>query len=367
MQTKQIQVLIVDDSKVSRDLLAYIVESDDQLKVMGFAENGEEAIEFLKNHKPDVVITDIVMPKLDGFKLTKQIMDSQPIPIIIVTGIYNKEEVSKSFKAISAGAITVLEKPKGIGDACYLDTARFVIDTIKAISQFKFDKAHHLPPLKPQTPSESPQTDTPKLKTEDKHISTKAVKAIAIGASLGGPQALCTLLSSLPSNLPVPILIAQHISNGFIQGLVNWLSESTFLKIHIAKNGEKALPGSVYIAPDKSLMEITPDNIIRIQNTPSEGVPPSIGHLFRSVGNQYGSEAIGILLTGIGSDGAEDLLYMKQKGSTTLVQDEESCVRFDLPRAAIKLGAAQQILPLPKMASLIQNMIDANTWKSTKL
>ncbi len=360
MQSKEIQVLIVDDSKVSRDLLAYIVESDSQLKVIGFAENGEEAIEFLKHHKPDVVITDVVMPKLDGFKLTKQIMDSQPLPIIVVTGIYNKEEVNKSFKAISAGALTVLEKPKGIGDACYLDTARFVIDTIKAISQVKLDKASFLPPFKPQIPQEKPRTP----KSEEKAQAAKGIKAIAIGASLGGPQALCTLLSSLPSTLPVPILIAQHISNGFIQGLVNWLSESTFLKIHIPKNGEKALPGSVYIAPDKSIMEITRDNIIRIQNLPGEGVPPSIGHLFRSVGNEFGSESIGVLLTGIGNDGAEDLLYMKEKGALTLVQDEESCVRFDLPRAAIKLGAAEHILPLPKMATMIQNVIETQSWKS---
>ena len=358
MIDKKIQILIVDDSKVSRDLMAYIIGSDTSLQIVGFSENGEEALEFIKNHrKPDVIVTDIVMPKMDGFTLTKRIMQTSPIPIIIVSGVYNHSEVAKCFQAITAGAITIIEKPKGIGEKQYLDTARFVIETIKALGKVKMEKL----PMKSEIPEKGLQRK-PVPSTLHKHsiISQKPLsefKAIAIGASLGGPQALAAILSTIPTNFPVPILIAQHISLGFMQGLANWLSETSFLKIQIAKHGEKAKPGFVYIAPDRSSMEITKDGTIRIKESSKSFCESSIGTLFRSMALELGPQGIGILLTGIGTDGPEELLLMKDRGAVTLVQDEKSCVRADLPQHAIKLGAAQFVLPLHQIAGTLEKMI----------
>lgn len=359
MTTRQIQVLIVDDSKVTRDLLSYIVESDPQLKVLDTAENGEEALEILKKKKPDVVITDIVMPKMDGFKLTRSIMSSNPIPIIVVSGIYKPEEVKRGFQAIEAGALAILEKPKGIGDKQYVDTARFVIQTIKALAEVKFDVGGNIN-VKPQPALAkmiSPSINIPPK--GEKIAELLPIKSIGIGASIGGPQAIQTILSSLPLHFPVPILVVQHISSGFAQGLVNWLKESTPLDISIAQNKEIAMPGHVYIAPDKFHMEITKDNFIRLipDPDPRGEIPPSIGRLFQSMARDHGAQCIGILLTGAGKDGAQELLTLKEKGALTIAQDEKTSVKFDLPHEAIRLGAAKHILPLSKISPFIETVV----------
>lgn len=355
---KEIKLMIVDDSKVSRDLLAYIVESDPLLKVIALAEDGEQALELLIKESPDVVITDIVMPKMDGFKLTRKIMETKPTPIIVVSGIFNREEVKKSFQAIAAGALAIIEKPKGFGDSQYIDTARFVIETIKALSEIKLESGRNFSLLKPFPLAEGKAKDVkspylpPTKKTSEE--GSKALRAVGIGASIGGPQALCSILAGLPPDFPAPIFIVQHISSGFVDGLVNWLSESTSLKVKIAENGEVAQPGFVYVAPDKFHLEIGEGGLIKLTNptNPAE-LPPSIGYLFRSITRVYGSECAGILLTGVGRDGAADLLAMKEKGALTLVQDEDSSVKFDMPREAIKIGAAQKILPLKEIPHVL--------------
>lgn len=352
MYSRQINVLIVDDSPVARDLLAYIIQSDPQLKVMGFAENGEDALNFLKNQTPDVIIMDIVMPKMNGFELTRRIMQTHPIPIIVVSGIYNKDEVNKSFKAIEAGALAILEKPKGIGSTQYLDTARFVIETIKAMSEVKMAAYKSAPEPAAKTETEEP-TAAPAKKGKAK------IEAVAIGASIGGPQALAAILSKLPATLPVPIFIVQHISGGFVQGLVSWLNESTSLNVKLAKNEEEALPGYVYIAPDKTQMRIQPGNKIQLVEDLNEAAPaPSIAALFNSMSNVYGPNCLAIILTGVGRDGAEDLLLIKQKGGITIAQNEESSVMFDMPKQAIQLGAATRVEPLQFIPTIISTLIN---------
>lgn len=353
MNAREINVLIVDDSPVARDLLAYIIQSDPQLKVMGFAENGEEAINFLKNQTPDVIVMDIVMPKMNGFELTRRIMQSNPIPIVVVSGIYNKEEVNKSFQALEAGAIAVLEKPKGIGSSQYLDTARFVIDTLKAMGEVKLVAGKNtIQKLEP--PESVPQK--PKA-TETHKDAAKKIDAIGIGASIGGPQALATVLSKLPEKFPIPIFIVQHISGGFVDGLVNWLNESTPLSVKIPTDGEKGLPGHVYIAPDRKNMLVDENNVIHLIDEPNESnIAPSISQLFLSLANSHGPRSIGILLTGVGKDGVEELLEMKQKGATTIVQNEETCVMFDMPKHAIKLNAAVHVEPLNQIVNILTNL-----------
>lgn len=354
MTTREINVLIVDDSPVARDLLAFIIQSDPQLKVIGFAENGEDAINFLKSQTPDVIVMDIVMPKMNGFELTRRIMQNRPIPIIVVSGIYNREEVNKSFKALEAGAIAVLEKPKGIGSSQYLDTARFVIETLKAMSEIKLVAGKNI-----GSSSASNQVETSaKRLPEAPHEIQGNVSAIGIGASIGGPQALATILSKLPEKFPIPIFIVQHISGGFIDGLVNWLNESTSLTVKIASDSEKAQPGHVYIAPDRKNMTVDEYNIIHLADETNEAnIAPSISQLFKSLAESHGPKSIGILLTGVGKDGAEQLLNMKEKGAITIVQNEETCVMFDMPKQAIQLNAANRIEPIQQIVSILSNLV----------
>lgn len=357
MDSKITNILVVDDSPVSRDLLTYIIESDPSLRVMATAENGEEAVQLVKRQKPDVIMMDIVMPKMNGFEATRHIMEIQPIPIIIVSGIYNSQEVDQCYQAISAGALAILEKPTGIQDPRYAQMAYSIIQAIKSLAEVKIKPSSHLvvqspaktvsPPLsKPPTPADG----------------GTSLDVIGIGASVGGPQALHTILSKLPASFPAPFLVVQQISSGFTKGLVDWLATSCSLKVKLAQNKEIATPGTVYVAPDNFHMEIGKGNLIQLVDTPPEnGLRPSIDHLFQAMAKNLGPKSIGILLSGRGLDGVEGLLAMKKQGGKTIVQDEESSVMFDKPQKAIRAGAANHITPLSQIASKLESLIKPHT------
>lgn len=347
MTGKKIKVLVVDDSAVARDLLAYIIQSDPQLEVIGFANDGEQALEFLKHHQPDIITMDVMMPKMDGFETTRKIIQHYPIPIVIVTNSYKKNDTKKMFTAIDAGALAILEKPKGPQDSNFSQMAQEIVGCLKLMSEIKvitrkpyFQTVRH--PAQP--------------KAQAKRIEEKALEAlchielIVIGTSLGGPQALESILSQLPRNFPIPIFIVQHIASGFVQGLVEWLSGITPLKVRLARHDDKGEPGTVLVAPDKFHMEIEKNLTVKLVAGPPEtGLIPSVARLFRSTAANYGNKAAGIILTGMGKDGAEDLLKMKLAGAVTVAQNEESCVIFGMPGEAIRLGAAHHILHIDEI------------------
>ncbi|MEM1282396.1 MAG: chemotaxis protein CheB [Chlamydiota bacterium] len=351
MYSQKVKVLIVDDSKVSRDLMGYIIELDGHIQVIGYAENGIEALNFIKRQRPDVIITDIEMPEMNGFQLTRHIMDSDPIPIIVISGVYNQAEVAVGFEAIEAGALAIIEKPKGLGDSQCMDTARFVTETIKIMSQVALNKKnpHQL---------EASKSRSSGVTLESSITSDIQVDAIGIGASIGGPKAIRTLLSQLPNKFTVPIFVVQHITSGFIDGFVNWLNDSTTFHVKIAENGERAEPQKVYICPDKMVMRV--DARKRIQLIPideSEEKLSSISQLFDSMHNVYGKNCVGVLLTGVGNDGAQELLKLKKSGAFTIVQDDQTSVNFELPKYAIDLGAAEKVLPLQTIAVTLEQLV----------
>lgn len=353
MREKKIKVLIVDDSPVARELLAYIVESDPLLRVIGFGENGEKAIEFLKQEIPDVIIMDIVMPKMDGFEATRRIMKTHPVPIVIVSGVFNRDDVEKSFQAMNAGALAILEKPRGIGDPYYQNHVHDIIQAIKTVAEVKLvtrKKADVFYELqgKPKT--------LPAASKFPLHVLSPntRIDMIGIGASLGGPQALEQIISGLSKDFSIPILIVQHISPGFSQGLVDWISKGTSLKVKLAEHKEIAMPGSIYFAPDHFHMEISSGNVISLIDGPPEGgVKPAISRLFRSMASVCGPYGLGLILTGMGRDGAEELLLMREKGAVTAAQDEESSIMYGMPREAIQIGAAQLIFSLDQIAPFL--------------
>jgi len=369
MTKEQINVLITDDSKVSRDLLAYIISLDPSINVMGFAENGIEALEFISKQRPDVIITDIEMPEMNGFQLTRKIMETDPIPIIVISGVYNQVEVATGFEAIEAGALAIIEKPKGLGDSHCMDTARFVAETIKIMSEVKLHSTSETlasaaisnseiqPPVLTRA-EESKNLPHESAITLENSIETGHYEVLGIGASIGGPKAIRTLLSQLPKDFSLPILVVQHITSGFIEGFINWLNTSTTFNVKIAEDGEKIKPGNIYVCPDKQLMGVGSNKCIYLKDSTSiEQSEFSISELFGSMSKVYDKNCIGVILTGIGKDGVSELLKLKEKGAYTIAQDEATAVKFDLPNNAIRVGAVKKVIPLHQIPIILDKLV----------
>ena len=343
-----IRVLVVDDSPVVREFVTYILDSDPEIQVIGTATNGEEAVEVAKQKKPSVITMDIHMPKMDGFEATRRIMRVQPTPIVIVSGSSTVKEAATAFKAIEAGALAVVARPEGIGHPEHDAKAKELIQTVKLMSEVKVVRRW----LRPRREISPPAPQVEIEKTLHK------IQIVAIGASTGGPIALQTILSGLAKNLPVPILIVQHIAVGFLEGLVDWLAQSTGFPVHIAADGEHPLPGHVYVAPDGFHMVVKTGNRIALTgDEPKDGLRPSVSHLFASVAKVFGQSAIGVLLTGMGKDGAEELKLMKDKGAITIVQDEESSIVYGMPGEAVRLDAASYVLSLERITAALMTFV----------
>lgn len=339
-----IRVLIVEDSAVERELLIKVLSADSQIQIVGIVGDGEAAIRGVEQLKPDVVTMDIHMPKMDGIEATRQIMQKSPVPIIIVTNSYAPEDNYISFKAIEAGALTIVKKPAGLHHANHVKEAAILISYIKMMSEIKVIRRH-----RPISAKVVAVNEIEKAENDFDNI-----KVVAIGASTGGPAVLARILSGLPKNLPVPILIVQHISIGFLNGFVKWLILVTDFPITIAAHGEALKPGIAYFAPDDYHLTVGHDErIILTKEMARNGLRPSVAKLFESVAKIYGEASMGILLTGMGSDGAHELKLMRNKGALTVAQDSESCIVFGMPGEAIKIGAAKYVLEPDRITQLI--------------
>ena len=346
-----INVLIVEDSPVVREFLIYILSSDPQIHIIGIATNGEEALKAAGKKKPDVITMDIHMPKMDGFEATRRIMETNPVPIIIVSGSSTTDEVATTFHALEMGALTVVPRPNGLGHAEYETTAKELIQTVKLMSEVKVVR-RWARPSRDATPA--PRLP-PDRDTGVKHAHSAKIGLVAIGASTGGPQVLQTILSALPGDFSAPVLIVQHIATGFLQGLVEWLAGSCALPIRIARHGESLLAGQVYAAPDGNQMGVRQGGIINLSpGEPEHGHRPSVSYLFRSVAEVYGRNAIGILLTGMGKDGAEGLKQMKERGAVTIAQDEKTSIVFGMPAEAINQDAVMYVLTPEEIAAKLK-------------
>ncbi len=353
MISNVINVLIVEDSLVTRQYLKHILESDGNIRVIAMAEDGKEAIRLVGEHMPDVVTMDINMPGMDGFDATRQIMETCPLPIVIVSASYNRKDVDKSFRAIEAGAVSIVEKPLGMGHPAHKTMAGDLIRTVKLMSEVKVVKRW---PNK-KMPSKV-RTEPRSLKPEPVH---RQIKLVTIGVSTGGPPVLKSILTGLKKNFPTPILIVQHIAGGFLKGLVQWLNETTVHPIHIAAHGERILPGHVYFAPDEFQMGIDTGSRITLSKAPPEnGIRPSVSYLFRSASNAFGRNMIGVILTGMGRDGANELKLMKDLGAITIAQDKDSSAIFGMPGEAIKLKAASYILPANSISNALESIVHDN-------
>lgn len=370
-----IRVLIVEDSPVVQQHLEFILKSDPSIEIVGIAENGNEAIEMVKTKKPDVITMDIHMPKLDGITATRLIMENYPTPIVIVSSSFLDDEVASTFQAVEAGALAVLHRPAGIGHPDFQKTASELITSVKLMSEVKvvkrtFRKMHATSPTdtnssKNELPSGEKQKfdysayhNHSKVYKSKLNASHKEYKIVAIGASTGGPLVLQNILAGLGNDFKLPVLIVQHIANGFLSGFVEWLSQTTALPIHIAEHNKPILQGNIYIAPENFQMGIDAFNrIILSKDEPENGHCPSVSYLFRSVTKAFKSNAIGVLLSGMGKDGAKELKLMKDYGSVTIVQDVESSVVHGMPGEAIRLNGAEFILAPEEISMVLKQLV----------
>jgi two-component system chemotaxis response regulator CheB len=342
-----IKVLIVDDSPTVREYLVHVLDSDPAIEVVGSADDGEAAVELARKLKPDVITMDMYMPVMSGIEATRRIMESDPIPIVIVSGVWDPKEVETTFRAIEAGALAVVQRPGGAGSPEGEDATKELISKVKLMSEVKVVKRWPRPAR-----LESRDRPSPAVPVGSPH----RIAVVAIGASTGGPLAIRTILSGLPSHFPIPILIVQHIASGFIGGMIEWLSETTRLSLHEARDGEMALAGHVYFAPDGREMGMRKDGVIYLSRGGRSPTMPSVSHLFRSILDAYGEAAAGVLLTGMGRDGAEELKALKEKGALTIAQDKESSVVFGMPGEAIKINGASLVLPPQHIAGVLATL-----------
>ncbi|MGK2858634.1 MAG: chemotaxis-specific protein-glutamate methyltransferase CheB [Thermoanaerobaculia bacterium] len=343
-----INVLVVEDSRVTRDYLVGIIDSDPALRVVGTVESGEAALEFLGSYRPDVVLMDIQLPGIDGFETTRRIVSSNPLPIVVCTSSTTFSEVHTAMHALEAGALAVMKKPAGIGDGNAEVESAAIISALKLMSEVKLVRR-----WKRSAPA-AVDTAPASARTAPQGAAGFSADIVAIGGSTGAPPVVLKILSGLSPSFPVPILVVQHIATGFTPGFAEWLASASGMPVHVARDGELPLPGHVYVAPDDRHLRVGPEG--RLETSFGEevnGLRPSVGILFRSVAERFGRRAIGVLLTGMGRDGAEELKLMADRGALTIAQDEASSVVFGMPGEAVRLGAARFVFPPDRIAGLL--------------
>ena len=328
-----VRVLIVDDSPVAREVLKSMLEADAGIRVIGMAGTGREAVELTARLKPDLVTMDLVMPGMNGMEATQHIMARYPTPILFFSsflgpgGDYSRSDV------LAAGALDIVEKPTPMLDPRWA-TAGALVQKVKSLAQVTVLRhiygaergARPVPRL------------APRRRTE--------IAVVAIGASSGGPRLLDDLLSAMPADYGPAIVVVQHMADGFLTGWLTALRQRCALDLKVAEDGDRLQSGRVLFAPPASHLTVLSGGRIRIEGgEPVGGFCPSVDLAFASIAQVYGKRAAGVLLTGMGVDGAAGLLAIRRAGGVTMVQDEASCVVFGMPRAAIDLNAAQHVLP----------------------
>lgn len=331
-----IRVLVAEDSVTTRDLLVAMLRSDPEIVVVGEARNGAEAVDLTRQLRPDVITMDIQMPLMNGLDATKRIMIEAPTPIVIVSASVDSNQVAISMDALRLGAVAVLAKPGGPASQNFDEQTRDFVTTVKSMAGVKVVRRW--------------EDRTSRIRRAAVRPSRPA-SVLAIAASTGGPAALQCLLSDLPGDLGVPVLIVQHIAHGFVQGLASWLNSASPLSVKVATDGETLAPNTVYLAPDERHLGVRDRTRLFLSaEPPVGGFRPSGSVLFSSVARTFGPHSVSVILTGMGSDGLEGLRAVREADGFIIAQDEASSAVFGMPAAAIAAGLPNLVLPLSRIA-----------------
>jgi two-component system chemotaxis response regulator CheB len=350
-----IKVLIVEDSPVALAILLRMLKTTQDIVVVGTASNGLEGLDLIPKLSPEVICTDFHMPKMNGLEFIKEVMKRFPRPILVISVSVHDDDHNNIFQLIGAGALDVFPKPKGgLGinfDALSLELIQ-KIKILSGIVTFSKHKTEQKPDHRHHRIPEKPAYVQP--------VEGKAdTSVVVIGASTGGPQAYEAILPKLPADFPVPIFCVQHISEGFISGLVDWLNSHCKIKIALAKLGELPEAGTAYFAPDGAHLKIGRSGRFTFSHEATfMGHRPSVNMTMSSAAEFYKAGAIGILLTGMGIDGADGLLSIYNQGGLTIAQDETSSIVFGMPKKAIEIGAARYVIALENISDMLIKCVD---------
>ncbi|OJA05704.1 chemotaxis-specific protein-glutamate methyltransferase CheB [Halomonas sp. QHL1] len=332
-----IRVVIADDSQVARDVLRDILSRDDDIEIVGEATNGREAVELAKRLAPQLITMDLNMPVMDGLSAIEEIMYSKGVPILVIS---DRSDAQTAYQALEVGALEVMPKPtlEGADAERLLERVRLLAG-VAVITR-----------LRRRATTPAPLLTLPTLAATPGGVPRDFQHVVAIACSTGGPQALVRLLRTLPAEFPAPIVIAQHISHGFIDGMAQWMASLCAMPVSVGQEGEQLRPGHIYLSPSERNLCVTPRHRFQLQSSPETFLyHPSCDVLLQSVAEVYGSDAIGIILTGMGRDGVNGMRAIYQAGGITFAQDEASSVIYGMNLEAVKAGVIQYVLPLDSL------------------
>jgi two-component system chemotaxis response regulator CheB len=339
---KPVRVLVVDDSAVMRKLLSDILNETPEIEVVGSARNGADALEKVHEIKPDVVTMDIEMPTMDGLTALQHIMQEHPLPVIMVSAM-DKRQTDITMKALDLGAVDFIPKTSGTLSLDMEKMSRTLILKVLMASKIKALKRKEIRVAPVSYPKFRPR---------------RGQWLIAIGASTGGPKAIPEVLSRLPRNLPAGVLIVQHMPEGFTKSFAERLNWYTSLEVKEAEEGDEISIGKVLLAPGNLHMEVDGKRIHLTDGPAVNNVRPSVDVMMKTAAKRYNEKCIGVLLTGMGQDGAEGLKEIKRHGGKTIAESEKTCVVFGMPKAAINLRIVDKIVPLPRIAGNIISTLE---------
>jgi len=340
-----IKVLIADDSTLTRAILREILSQGAGVEVVGEACDGREAVEETTRLRPDLVIMDVMMPVMDGLSATMEIMATCPTPILVLSANVDPSDSRSAFNAIKHGALDVMEKPQGVLTEAFGEFSEQLIARVRVLSRVRV--IHHFRKERSVLASELPRKAT-----------TGRRDIIAIGASTGGPKAVMRLLKELPGDLGAPILIVQHIAQGFAGGFADWLDRESSVKVRLAREGEGLREGVALVAPNDVHLTIEGGTVHLLEAPPLNCCRPAVDALFSSLAmDGLASRVVAVLLTGMGRDGADGMAKLAGAGAFNIAQDESSSAVFGMPKAAIELGAVNKVLPLAEIPDAVLSLL----------
>jgi len=342
---ERLRVLVVEDSATQRAMIVAALATDPGIEVAGWAANGAEAVARTALLKPDVITMDLRMPVMDGLEATRRIMQQTPTPIVMVTSQLPRDDRELAVRALEAGVLTIMPKPEQVSPGHPNEQSiRDLVQAVKTMAKVK--------PIRRWAPERLGKAPAPAIPAAPAASTAPPAavpparpRIVAIGASTGGPQAIQTILTALPASFPLPVLVVQHIAAGFESGLVDWLRPQCALPVELAATGRRLDHRQILIAPSGRHLVVHGGAVELSLDPPVGAHRPSATALFQSVAREYGPAAVGVLLTGMGDDGATGLRDMKRRGATTIAQDEASSVVWGMPAAAIAMGVVDRVLP----------------------